>query len=161
MTTVSRFALCALVVAGALAALPARAQFGTSFPGFFTIPKDDFTWIWGDLEERDLKRRPDFDVRGGEASFRCELTGELRVSSRMQQPDIRQLEQTLTTSLAFIQESAQTMNILTQQLDLDWARLECKHPEVDEDAAAEQERLDRAVEKAIRARERRRAREDD
>ncbi len=79
----------------------------------------------------------------------------------MTRSDIRNMEQALTTSLAFIQESANTMNILDQRFELDWAQLACEKPVGDPDAEAEQARVDRALEKAIRDRERRRARDAD
>ena len=139
----------------------AFAQFGTTFPGMVQLPREDFTWIWNDLEERDLRRTPDIDVRGYESGFSCQLTGVLRPSSRMSRSDIRGLEQELTTSLAFVQASAQAMNILDQRFELDWARLACEKSEAEVSAEEAEERLDRALEKAIRDRERRRARDRD
>ena len=154
--SIAGISLATLVFADA-----AVAQFGSAFPGFVTLPREDFTWIWGEMTERDLGRRPDFDSYGNEGGFRCRLTGRLRVSSRMTQGEIRNFEQSLSSSLAFIQASAEAMTVLDRRLELDWARLECEKPDTELSEEAAEERLDRAREKAIRDRERRRARDRD
>jgi hypothetical protein len=150
-----------LPLAGALCCTAASAQFGTAFPGFVQLPDNDFTWYWGDADDGDVRGAPDFRVRGSEGGFRCDLTGRMRISSRMSSSDIRNLEQSLSASLAFIQVSAETMTVLERRIDLDWGRLACEKLENDTTAEEEQERLDRALEKAVRDRERRRAREND
>lgn len=147
-----------LLLAFALAS-PAWAQFGTVYPGFYTLPKNDFTWLWGDPEERDFSRSPDFTVHGNESGFECALDGRLRPGSHLERLDIREMERNLSNSLFFIQDTVQTLNVLDQGLDLDWGRLACMKRQIDPNAEQEQERLDRAIEKAERARERRRARE--
>jgi hypothetical protein len=74
---------------------------------------------------------------------------------------MREFEQSLLSTLYFIQDATATMNYYTQSNDLGWATLDCAVPdsEVSEDKA--QQRLDRAVERAERVRDRRRSRQDD
>lgn len=156
-----RVLAAALLLGASASPNPALGQFGTAFPGFVQLPADDFTWLWGGVDENDFRGAPDFNTRGGEAGFMCDLTGRLRVSSRMTSQDIRNLEQSLQTSLAFIQVSAETMTVLDRRFELDWAKLDCKKQEGNLDEEEQQERLDRALEKAIRDRERRRARDRD
>jgi hypothetical protein len=137
-------------VAGALIlacqATPARAQFG-AFP--VNLPKDDFTWNWGDLERSKDKRFADFDANGGEEGFRCTLEGKLSAGSRMSPSEIRQLENDLGASLYFIEAATNAMNTLDYQRQLDWAILDCDKPEPTEaDAAKTQASLEKAKAKA-------------
>lgn len=154
--------LVQIAASGALLlALPAAAQFGTAFPGIYTLPRNDFTWFWGEPTERDLGRRPDIKVSGVESYFRCELTARYRVSVDMTPNEEREVERQLSTSIAFIADSTNLMNQLDYNIQLDWGRLACIR-QTDEEVSEEkqQERVDRALEKAIRARERRRARDE-
>ena len=135
-----------------------------SIPNIVNLPTEDFVWNWGrgtrsTFEERD---RPEFSIQGNERDFRCLLTGAFRLGSRMRDfYEMREFEQTLLGSLYFIQDATAAMNYYTQSNDLGWATLDCAVPEseVSEDKA--QQRLDRAVERAERARDRRRRRDDD
>lgn len=148
-----RIRVCATMVVALLCAGPALAQFGQ-----VNYPQSDFRWVWGN--ERDLARRgfEDFSVSGNDAGFQCTLKGRLHPGSRLTQTDIRALENELRTTLFFIQRAANTMYVLDQQRDIDWAELDCvKH--VDDASAAElREREEKARAKAERDRERRRAR---
>lgn len=132
----------------------AEAQFGVN------LPPDDFTWIWGDREVPRGGSR-DFSLAGSEGSFRCELTGSLRLGSRLSQGDVRQIENEIRGSLFFIQSAANTMNVLDQRRELDWAMLDCAKPE-EEDVNSEraQERLEKAREKAVREQAERRERRE-
>ena len=151
-----------------LAALPllicsllpaARAQFGVPFPGIVTLPNQDFTWVWGSTREDFVRGRPDIETRGYESQFECTLKAELRPSSHLGRPEIRDIEQTLSNSLYFIEASAQMMNQLDVSIDLWWAELACKKTgDAEPDAEKTQERLDKAVERAEREREKRRER---
>lgn len=152
------FALVALLLSGG----HAHAQFGTPFPGFVQLPAEDFTWVWGGADEEEMNRRsPDFDTKGFEAGFACTLTGRLRPGRAFDRSELRAFERDLANSLAFIQTSAESMTSLDRNLDLDWAVLDCdKRDDEPLSEEEEQQRNDRALEKAIRDRERRRAREN-
>lgn len=140
-----------------LGASNAEAQ---AFPGFVNLPANNFVWIWGRRDEALTRRSSDFAVSGNEAGFRCDLTVKQHPASRLTRADQRQLENNLRTSLAFIQDAANTMSILEQRREIDWAVLDCKKP-TDEDLteAERQERVDRALERARAEQQRRRARE--
>ena len=144
----------------ASALLPAaRAQFGIPYPGLVTLPNQDFTWVWGSTREDFVRGRPDIETRGYEGQFECTLKAELRPSSHLGRPEIRDIEQNLSNSLYFIQAAGQTMNQLDVSLDLWWAELACtKTGDAEPDAEKTQERLDKAVERAEREREKRRER---
>ncbi len=143
---------------GALLFAPAaEAQ---SIPGFVNLPRDDFVWIWGDREDALANRFSDFTVSGGEAGFRCDLTVKLHPASRLSPPEVRELENDLRTSLAFIQDSAYAMYALEQRRDIDWALLDCDKPDQRELSEAErEERVNRALEKARAEQQRRRERQ--
>jgi hypothetical protein len=147
------------VIAGLVAALaigPAGAQFG-----LYQLPKNDFIWRWGQSRE-DGKQTgfPDLDLQGTESGFLCHLTARFRVSSSMSTTDMRQVESDLRTRLDFIYAASQEMNYLDQMRSLDWATLDCKHPEptpLSEEKKAERESA--AREKMLRELERRRAKQ--
>ena len=73
-------------------------------------------------------------VFGNEGGFGCDLTGKLRISSRMTRMDIRNLESELRGQMNFIQTVAYRMNSLDAQRELEWATLECKKPEPSEES---------------------------
>jgi len=137
-----------------------RTQLGSALPGFYQLPNSDFTWIWGADNELELRGPSDFRSRGQESGFSCELTANLSPSNRLTQNEIRQIESQLGTSLAFIQESAYLMNDWEFGRQIIWGKLACVKPEGEDDPEDEQRRIDRALERAIRDRERRRARDD-
>lgn len=147
---------CALAAAAAAmwaCASPAQAQFGA------TLPRNDFTWMWGDTNEAARRRLSDFSVTGGEGGFSCDLQGKLRINSRWTRSDIRQLENDLRVSAFFIQSAASAMNTLDLRRELDWATLDCrKRGATETDPETEQENLDRAREKMIEQMRRRRER---
>jgi hypothetical protein len=151
-------ALAALATAAAavLATATAHAQFG------YTLPNSDFVWNWGRNPEGANTKFEDFSVSGGEAGFRCELTGRTGFSGRMSPNDIRALEEELRGRLDFIYAVATYMNQLESQNLIDWARLACDkyepEPSTEEEKA---EREAKAKEKMQREIERRRARERD
>ncbi len=150
------FVVIALSAVGAaLAQASAEAQFGNPF---VQLPKDDFTWFWGDREN--MRGIENFDVQGNESEFRCELTAKLSPGSTLTPSDVRNLQDQLRSSLVFIQDAAGLMNQLDFQRDIDWARLACTHPKpgpVDEEEKAAREQ--KAREKALRAQAKRRARQ--
>jgi len=137
----------------------AAAQF---FPA--NLPNNDFRWQWGDVAETKRSLR-DFSASGNEAGFTCQLTGALRPGARIDELDLRRLESELNISLYFIQAATRVMNDLDYRRDLDWAVLDCQLPEAREpDPEAQQERLDRLRERALRRqaeRRERRARDED
>ena len=142
------------VVLGGFVCIAAEAQFG-----FYTLPKDDFTWTWGDLERRSAGR-PDIEARGSEVGFRCQLTAALRPGSRLTTNDVREIENDVQASLQFIRDSTQLLNALDAQRELDWGVLECDMPEAAE--VSEEERAEReakARERMQREVDRRRARQ--
>jgi len=146
--------IAAVASAAVLSHEDASAQF---FP--VNLPNGDFRWQWG----RDIPDRPqalrDFSASGHEAGFNCELTGALRPSAQIDQLAIRRLESELGISLYFIQAATRVMNELDFQNDLDWAVLDCKMPEAREpDPEAQQERLDRLRERALKRQAERRER---
>jgi hypothetical protein len=151
----------AFVTGALLTSFPllAPAQLGSAFPGFYSLPQSDFTWLWGDPDERDFRRRPDIQASGNESSFTCELSVRFSPSVNMTSAEEREMERALATSLAFIRESVELLNSLEYNVRLDWGRLACTKFVDDADEAELQERTDRALEKAIRDRERRRARD--
>jgi len=153
-------AIAGCVLAGGYAGI-AAAQFGNAIPGFYQLPNNDFTWYWGADGEDDLRGPSDFRSRGRENEFDCELTANLSPSNRLTQNEIRTIETQLSTSLAFIQEAAYLLRDWDYSRAILWGKLACVKREAEQSEEAEQERVDRALERAIRDRERRRAREAD
>ena len=122
------------------------------------LPRDDFTWHWGDVE--DARGAEDFSVDGNDGRFRCTLTGRLRIASQMSMMDVRQMESDIRMSMEFVRAAAEAMYVLDQQRDLDWATLACKKPVAAEVTEEEKlERESRAREKALREMQRRRERQ--
>lgn len=134
----------------------ANAQFG--FPGIVSLPRDDFTWTWGEL--REFRLSTDFDLVGVEAGFRCELTGRLSPSSRMSQTELRTFESELSSSLYFIRATAEAMYVLDYERELEWAQLACIKPESEVDEEKTQQKVDKAREKAQKKQAERRARRE-
>lgn len=145
---------CALVSCGALAQL--------QLPNIVQLPTEDFVWVWGENVPVDKRSRPEFTIQGGEQGFLCMLTGSFRPNSRMRDfYNKRDFEQTLGTTLYFIQDATAALNQLYLSRDLDWAIMDCAVPQGEQSEEKSQERLDKAIERAERQRDRRRAREDD
>lgn len=142
-----------LVSANALAQL--------NLPRIVQLPSDPFVWNWG-RNLREYRDRPDFTINGFQDKFQCKLTGSFRPSSRMSDfYNQRDFEQSLSSTLYFIEDATAALNYYYRQGDLQWAMLDCQVPEGQPTDEATQERVDRALERAERARERRRSREDD
>lgn len=121
------------------------------------LPNHDFRWQWGDVDERHDSTFRSFSSRGHEAGFTCMLTGSLRPGTQADPTDLRRLESELGISLYFIQSAARTMNDLDYRRQLAWAVLDCTLPEERErDADAQEERLDRLRERALRRQQQRR-----
>ena len=136
----------------------AAAQFNP----YTQLPSEDFIWTWGRrIPELEDRRFEDIDVRGNEAAFRCRLQAKLSPGSIMSDNEVRQLENDLQTNLFFVQAVANAMYYLDQCFDLDWAVLDCDKYQDDPDEATQQERENKAREKAERARERRRSRQEE
>jgi len=144
----------------ALVATAAAAQL--TVPRIVQLPAEDFVWNWGNRSGAFAEggpRRPDFSITGGERGFSCTLTGAFSLGSRMRDfYNLRAFEQQLSTTLYFIQDSTYELNGYYSQNQLDWATLDCKIPDNVVSQDKQQERLDRAVERALRDRERRRER---
>lgn len=153
---------CSTVLAAALLAsliIPdtAAAQFG----GFVNLPRNDFTWVWGDQDDAERGRGRDINVRSTDRGFDCMLTAALRPSNQMTSMDIRQLENNLRTAMDFIYYSANTMYSLERSFDLDWGKLDCARMQPSEaDEEKQQERVDRALERARREQAERRERRE-
>ncbi|MEO8465076.1 MAG: hypothetical protein ABI640_07015 [Gammaproteobacteria bacterium] len=129
----------------------------------YQLPKDNFIWHWGNgREEAKQTGFADLDLQGSESTFQCHLTARFHASSDLGPTEIRQLESDLRTRLDFIYAVSQEMNYLDQMRSLDWATLDCKHPEAtpfSEEKKAERENA--AREKMLRELERRRAKRRD
>lgn len=138
-----------------LVALSAEAQFG-----FYTLPQNDFTWTWGDIERRQDGRFIDIKASGSEPPFRCEVTAALRPGNRLSPNEVRELANRLQGSIQFVRDTVYLLNDLDAARALDWAQLSCmKHEgrEVTEEQRAERE--SKARERMQREVERRRERQ--
>jgi hypothetical protein len=151
-------AICTAALAAALLISSFYARDATAQFGHLNYPQSDFKWVWGRQNELRRNGFADFDVSGRDAGFDCTLQGRLHPGSRLTQTDIRGLENDLSQSLYFIETAANTMYVLDQQRDIDWAELDCVKPVIDESAAELAEREAKARAKAERDRERRRER---
>lgn len=151
--------LAVVLLSNALFLNTASAQFGTGFPGQYNLPQNDFTWTWGDQDSAG-RGVDDFSILGNEAGFRCVLTGKLRIGTRMSRMDMRALEDDLRANMYFVRAAANAMYRLDASREIDWATLACEKPQLtrDEDQEKRDEREARALEKAARDRDRRRAR---
>lgn len=152
-----RMVVAAALLAAMVAPGAAEAQFG----GFVNLPRNDFTWVWGDQDDAERGRGRDINVRSIDRGFDCTLTAALRPGNQMTTMDIRQLENNLRTAMDFIYYSANTMYSLERSFDLDWGKLDCARmqpTEADEDK--QQERVDRALERARREQAERRERRE-
>ena len=70
---------------------------------FYTLPKDDFIWNWGDsVAERDQRGVADLEVSGSESFFLCDLTARMKPGSSRSTTDMREIESGLRTRLDFI-----------------------------------------------------------
>ena len=128
--------------------------------GFYTLPKDDFIWRWGDVNEGQQHGMADIELSGSESFFHCDLTARMSVSSSRSPSEIRDLEMQLRQRLDFIYAASEYMNFLEQTRELQWATLDCKRQ--GEDNATPEQRADReseAREKMLRELERRRQRQ--
>jgi hypothetical protein len=148
-----------LLVAAVLVPSFASGQFGIP-----QLPNTDFTWRWGRAAggaEAESRLGPeDFEVRGGEMSFHCVLTGALSPLSNLTNEDLREMEFELTGSVFFIQASAQRMNDLDVLREIDWAVLDCKKGQAEEEDPAKVEaEVERARQKAVEDMIKRRERE--
>lgn len=149
--------LATAFIAATVVPATASAQFG----GLVNLPRNDFTWVWGDQDDAERERGRDINVRGIDRGFDCTLTAALRPSNRMTSMDIRQLENNLRTSMDFIYHTANTMYSMERSFDLDWGKLDCARmqpSEADEDK--QQERVNRALERARREQAERRERRE-
>jgi hypothetical protein len=128
---------------------------------FYTLPKDDFIWNWGDSGFEDRRRgSADIEISGNESFFRCDLTARMRPSSSLSPTDIRAIEQDLQTKLDFIYAVSEAMNYLEFNRSLEWATLDCKKYEAGpSDPEEKANRENDAREKMLRELERRRARQ--
>jgi hypothetical protein len=150
--------LCLLL--GAIVSGTALAQL--TVPRIVQLPRGDFVWNWGRSPGMDARIRPEFNVEGTEQQFYCTVTGAFRPGSRMREfTNLREFETSLRSSLYFIQDTTDVLNGYYRANELQWATLDCKVPERNEDEEKAQERVDRALERAQRQRERRREREAD
>lgn len=157
-SVVCRLGLAALIAS--CLALPRGVTAQLNLPQIVQLPTQDFVYSWGETRPIDDLDRPEFNLRGVEASFRCTATGNFKPGSHMRDYyNLRDFEQSLTGSIYFIQDVTYRLNQLYLSNDLQWAILNCIIPVTVEPEDAVQEKLDKAVEKAQRDRERRRERE--
>lgn len=150
----TRTALLAAVCvpAAALQAQPRIPQLGP------ILPSSDFTWVWGKPEPGQGGR--EFTAVGREQRFNCELRGAFRMGTRLSEREMLAIEQELPISLYFIQDATLQMNSLDRARELRWAQLECKLPvEEEADPQAQEQRLDKLRERALRRQQQRRERE--
>ena len=151
----------AVLATAFIAAMVVPATASAQFGGFVNLPRNDFTWVWGDQNDAERGRGRDINVRGIDRGFDCMLTAALRPGNRMTPMDIRQLETNLRTSMDFIYYTANTMYSMERSFDLDWGKLDCARmqpSEADEDK--QQERVNRALERARREQAERRERRE-
>jgi hypothetical protein len=149
-------------IAGPLIAVAAAQLLLTAVEaqGFYTLPKDDFIWRWGDFNEGQQRGIADIELHGSESFFQCDLTARMRVSSSRSPSEIRELEMQLRQRLDFIYAASEYMNYLEQTRELQWATLDCKRQ--GEDESSPEQRADReseARDKMLRELERRRERQ--
>ena len=145
-----------LIAAAAAQLMPATAD----AQGFYTLPKDDFIWNWGDVAEAQQRGMADIEVSGGESFFRCDLTARLRASSSRSPTDMRAIEMDLRQRLDFIYAASEAMNYLEYSRELEWARLDCKRQgDSNSDPETRAERESEARDKMLRELERRRERQ--
>jgi hypothetical protein len=131
-----------------------------NLPRVVQLPSDDFVYSWGENVSVDDRERPDFSLHGTELPFDCTLNGSFRPGSRMRDfYNMREFELALQQTIYFIQDATRILNDLYLANELDWAVLDCVIPESTEPEDKTQERVDKALERAIRERERRRERE--
>ena len=150
--------LCTVLAACITASTGAWGQL--NIPTIIQLPDEDFIWPWGQSPGIDDRSRPEFTLNGVESKFRCTAVGAFKPGSRMRDENNRRnFEQALDGSIYFIQAVTDTFNNLILSNDLQWAELDCAAPTASATEIKEQERLDKALERAQRDRERRRARE--
>lgn len=131
-----------------------------SLPTIVQLPSDDFVYTWGDNISVDDRERPDFTIQGAELPFDCTLNGAFRPGSRMRDYyNLREFELALQQTIYFVQDATRILNDLYLANHLNWAIMDCVIPETTESEEATQERVDKALERALRDRERRRERE--
>lgn len=148
---------CAIASAGAWAQISIP-----NLPPIVQLPTEDFVWTWGEPRSADDPEDPDFSVDGVEGPFRCTLNGTFRPGSRMRDYfNLREFEDSLTFTITFIQDATARLNSLFLANELQWAVMNCAIVETPESEAQQQQRLDRALERAERERERRRARAEE
>jgi hypothetical protein len=128
-------------------------------PRIVQLPSDDFVYNWGEASIED-RAEPDFEVDGVEERFFCHLSGGYD-TRRLSGEDPRRAEDALASTLYFIQVATDRMNSLYKAEALDWATLDCKIPDGTPSEEQLQERVDQALHRAERQRERRRARNGD
>jgi|SRR5688572_21723179 hypothetical protein len=144
----------------AAAAAVQLLTFGAHAQGFYTLPKDDFIWRWGDVGEAAQRGMADIELNGGESFFQCDLKARMRPSSNRTPSEIRELEMELRQRLDFIYAASEYMNYLEQTRELQWATLDCKRQ--GEDNSTPEQRAERETEaraKMLRELERRRERQ--
>ena len=124
--------IAVVLLSATLLLTTASAQFNTGFGGQMRLPQGDFTWTWGNRNSAG-RGIDDFSMFGSEQGFRCDLTGKLRVGSRISRMDIREVEREIRASANFVQAAANAMNNLNAQGALDWAALKCEKPKRDEE----------------------------
>ena len=141
----------AIALCSAAVLLPglASGQFGIP-----QLPNNDFTWRWADAaDSTDVGTglgAEDFQARGYEMSFHCELTGALSPGSQITRQQLEEMERKLVASISFIQASATAMNDLDFNRELDWAILDCKKSKPsEEDPEKLEEQVERARQKAV------------
>ena len=162
MTYRPTLSLLLVVVAAANAMLTTEAMAQLNVPTIIQLPTDPFVWNWGRSTRGDQRDRPEFTIEGNERQFYCTMTGSFKLGSRMRDfYETREFEQSLNGTLYFIQDATAALNYYYSTNDLQWATLDCQIPEGEASPEKEQERVDRALERAERARERRRSDEDD
>ena len=154
-TSTLAFGAAALLAALAAPA-PASAQ---AVPGLYTLPKGDFIWRWGN--QRHEREIGDFEVRGNDQGFQCELIGEVSPTSSLTPSEVRDLEASLQGRIDFAYAATTAMRDLEFRRELDWAVLTCEKGAQGSGESTPEEKAEneaRAREKMQREIERRRER---
>jgi hypothetical protein len=115
------------IIAISIAAALAQAQIEQTRESH-TLPNADFTWRWGTAVEDAGRDSAEFQARGFEAEFECQLTGRLLARSqgpyqRIEARAFAEAVKDLRLSMFFIWDAMAMMN--GYRRDLDWATLVC------------------------------------
>ncbi len=151
MNLFRRIAVALLLPVMVLAAADgARGQGATLFPGLATVPDDDFTWVWGNVDRALQGFSPNLSMEGADSDFACRMTVRLAISHRLTDTERSQLERDVERSASFIRGASDAINFLHQRRDVDWARLDCARDEEAEAARRNDSIIEQRLQRRVR-----------